>query len=134
MKKPLRLRIYKYDRLGRQRSIFECDSRKDNFQKFRSMGRNYNYASHREFHHYERVNNFKPGDTVYLITNRVNNNTVKIVKTKIVDIHQFNNYRYLVNNKTSEYWFDYDIVQTTGLPVQNVFRTYNEAKFYMFRW
>lgn len=99
--------------------------------KYYKYNRKYVYASHYEIHSYQRVNNFKPGDSVYLIVTDHTCSNRKIIRTKIADVHQFNTKRLLTNNRSSEYWFDGNIYQTTGLPIQNVFRTYNEAKFYL---
>jgi len=120
-----------FDFLG-QRTVFNSNLMKRTaFVARHYYNRKYFYANHYEHHPYPRVNNFKPGDTVYLIVHNKNNTTKKIVKTKLVEMHQFSTKKYLANNKWSEFWFDDTIAQTTGLPVQNVFKTYNEAKFYL---
>lgn len=88
-------------------------------------------ANHYEIKKYRRQHNFKAGDDVFLVVFDHKDHRIKIFKTKIIDAFWFTNKKF-VTEKYPEFWFDNDIAQTTGIPVENIFKTYREAEFYLY--
>jgi len=58
---------------------------------------------------------------------------IKIFKTKINDVFWFTNKKFVIE-RYPKFWFDNDIAQTTGIPVENIFKTYREAEFYLYHY